>query len=232
MIVGVSGNWRDDPGEHKLNDAYVRCIADNGGTPMVLPVTDNPEVIRAYLDHIDALLLTGGGDMHPKYWGAELSPLSHEPSEFRDRFDIELTSEAVRRNIRTLGICRGMQALAIVTGGTLYEDIAAQAERNAPIIHSQSEPRSVPTHGVHIDDNSLLSRITGETDIRVNSFHHQAVWRTSADCRVVARADDGIIEAVELTGRPIVGVQWHPEELYRESRAARHLFRWLISGEA
>lgn len=227
MVVGVSGNWNDDIAEHRLVDAYVRCIVDNGATPLVLPCIEDDRVISDFLNHVDALLLTGGGDMDPKYWGETLTELSHKPSVKRDYFDIALTREAIDRKIRTLGICRGMQALAIVSGGKLYEDIYRQAGIENILNHSQQEPRSVATHNVIISPDSRHAEIVRCDRLRVNSFHHQAVRETN--CKIAARAEDGIIEAIE--GDNFIGVQWHPEELYAHDEAARMLFRWLINSK-
>lgn len=229
MRIGISGNWRDDLSEHKLNDVYVRCIAENGGTPLVLPVVENEEVISSCLDNIDALLLTGGGDIDPRYWGEQLTAMSNTPSARRDTFDMCLTRMAVARGIRTLGICRGLQALAIVSGGTIFQDIYKHHPGRKLIGHSQKAPRTETSHEVTIEQGSLLSEVMGCGRVMVNSFHHQAVRSTGDTCQVVARSDDGIIEAIEFPSLPILAVQWHPEELFSSHDAHRRLFRWLIN---
>lgn len=226
--IGISGNWRDDVSEHKLNDAYVRCIAENGGIPLVLPVVDNPDVIESCLDNVDALLLTGGGDIDPKYWGDHLTPLSNSPSVRRDTFDMCLTRLAVKRRMPVLGICRGMQALAIVSGGTIFQDIYSQNPEKELICHSQGTPRCEVSHEVIIQNDSLLSRIMGCQRADVNSFHHQAVSSVGSDCKVVAWSQDGIVEGIEFANLPIIAVQWHPEELFSEHNVQRRLFNWLV----
>lgn len=228
MRIGISGNWRDDVLEHKLNDAYVRCIAENGGVPLVIPVVEDEKVISSCLDNVDALLLTGGGDIDPKYWGDSLTPMSNTPSVKRDTFDMCLTRVAVKKGMRILGICRGMQALAIVSGGTVFQDIYSQNPDRQLICHSQKIPRYETSHDVSIEKSSLLSDIMGCHQISVNSFHHQAVRSVGDACRVVAKSEDGIFEGIEFVNLPIVAVQWHPEELFDRHREQKRLFEWLM----
>lgn len=227
-IIGVSGNWLDDVSEHRLVNSYVRCISENGGTPIVLPVTDKIEIIREYCSMVDALLLTGGGDIDPKYWGEEWTEMSNKPSVMRDVFDISLTREAYGCGMKTLGICRGMQAMAIVSGGTIYQDIYHQVGRDCLLGHSQKAARSETSHKVMIDADSKLAEVMGCTVTMVNTFHHQAVRSVGDGCKVTALAEDGIIEGIEMVEKPMIGVQWHPEELFEGHEGHRRLFEWLI----
>jgi len=227
-IIGVSSNWLDNEQEQRLVNAYIRCITENGGVPMVLPVTNNEKVILEYCEKVDAFLLTGGGDIDPKYWGEELSELSNKPSEARDYFDITLTKHALESGKKVLGICRGMQSIAIVTGGTLYQDIYQQIPDKSPLCHSQKTPRNETHHKVNITIQSRLNSIMGVIETDVNSFHHQAVRSVGECCKITATAPDGIIEGIEIIDKPIVGVQWHPEELFGTHNEQRALFKWLI----
>lgn len=226
--IGVSSNWLDNEQEQRLVNAYIRCITENGGVPLVLPVTDNEEVIREYCSKVDAFLLTGGGDIDPKYWGEELTELSNRPSETRDFFDIALTRHALASGKKILGICRGMQSIAILTNGTLFQDIYKQMPDRTLICHSQKAPRCETHHKVNIVPDSQLSAIMGTTSADVNSFHHQAVRSVGNDCIITAKSPDGVIEGIELKGKPVVGVQWHPEELFGLHNEERALFKWLI----
>ena len=226
-LIGISGNWLDDVSEHRLTNPYVKCISENGGIPVILPVVHDEKIIASCLEHIDALLLTGGGDIDPKYWGEELTDMCNKPSEARDWFDMTLARMAYQKGIRTLGICRGMQALAIITGGTLFQDIYKQNSRKL-IGHSQKAVRTEVSHSVQLGPDSLLSKTMQCSDVMVNSFHHQAVCSVGADARIVAHADDGIIEAIEFPGKDILAVQWHPEELFTKHSEHRRLFNWLL----
>lgn len=225
--IGVSSNWLDNEQEQRLVNAYIRCITENGGTPLVLPVTDKEEVIKNYCDAVDAFLLTGGGDIDPKYWGEELTEMSNKPSETRDNFDITLTRYALESNKKVLGICRGMQSIAILTGGTLYQDIYHQIPDKPELCHSQKTPRCETHHKVSLAPYGLLYKIMDTRETEVNSFHHQAVRSIGNDCIVTAKAPDGIIEGIEISGKPVIGVQWHPEELFDTHSEQRALFKWL-----
>ena len=227
-IIGVSSNWLDNEQEQRLVNAYVRCITENGSTPVVLPLTDKEEVIRNYCEIVDAFLLTGGGDINPKYWGEELTEMSNKPSEARDYFDITLTQHAMKSGKKVLGICRGMQSIAILSGGTLYQDIYRQLPDKSLICHSQKAPRCETHHSVNIDTESKLHEIMGVDKVMVNSFHHQAVRSVGKGCKVTATSPDGIIEGIEVEDRPVIGVQWHPEELFIKHKEHRALFEWLI----
>lgn len=227
-IIGVSSNWLDNEREQRLVNAYIRCITDNGGLPLILPVTDNENVIRQYCEVVDAFLLTGGGDIDSKYWGEELTEMSNTPSEARDFFDITLTRYALKTGKKVLGICRGMQSIAIVTGGSLFQDIYRQMPEKSLICHSQKTPRSETHHSVNILPESRINAIMGIAKAEVNSFHHQAVKTVGEGCKITATATDGIIEAIELTNLPVIGVQWHPEELFDGYKDHCSLFNWLI----
>lgn len=225
--IGVSSNWLDNEQEQRLVNAYIRCITENGGVPLMLPVTDNENVIREYCDRVDAFLLTGGGDIDPKYWGEELTEMSNKPSELRDFFDMTLTRYALESGKKILGICRGMQSIAILTGGTLYQDIYRQIPDKPELCHSQKTPRCETHHKVSLAQYGLLYKIIGSREAEVNSFHHQAVRSIGNDCIVTAKAPDGIIEGIEISGKPVIGVQWHPEELFETHHGQKDLFKWL-----
>lgn len=226
--IGVSSNWLDNEQEQRLVNAYIKCITENGGIPLVLPVTDKEEVIREYCNKVDAFLLTGGGDIDPKYWGEELTEMSNKPSEARDFFDITLTKHALASDKKVLGICRGMQSIAILTGGSLFQDIYKQMPDKTLICHSQKTPRCETHHNVDIVPDSTLCNIMGVDKTMVNSFHHQAVKNVAGKCIIAATSPDGVIEGIEIKGEPVIGVQWHPEELFARHREHRALFEWLV----
>ena len=251
-VIGITANYVD--GDATLRDRYYSQVVRAGGIPVIIPPVDDKDVIVNTLDHIDALLLTGGGDHNPLWFGQEPSPLLHSINATRDLPELLITRLAFNRQIPMLGICRGLQTLALALGGGVAQDIseleheavpseategtvgeagAALAQRGVvrTIKHSQDADRSLATHSVSLSPQSMLASIYA-TDgkepntLCVNSFHHQAVSHGGPRFKATAWAPDGVIEALESTEmKPILGVQWHPEWLGDDGLP---LFRWLV----
>lgn len=221
--IGITCNMVDR--ENRLSLAYVRAVAAAGAVPLLFPVGTSLRLQAAMLKTVDGLLLSGGGDPDASWYGEEALPVQGEVIPQRDKMELHLARLALKKNIPVLGICRGAQILCIAAGGTLYQDIGDRAG----VQHCQKAPRNYPIHRVRLVEESLLGRITGEKEIRVNSFHHQAVKTVKGGMVISAYAADGIPEAVELPGHPFaVGVQWHPEWLVNRFPHARRLFAAFI----
>ena len=231
-VIGITGNY----GELtcKLAEGYYKSVVRAGGVPVIIPPLSDTSVIINTLEHLDGLILSGGADYDPHYAGEEPCPLLGTINEERDLPELFITQLAYNRQLPILGICRGIQTLAMVLGGHVRQDISDIWQHN----HSQEEARHVATHSVTVEKDSLLYNIYSGSKLftlhsslftlEVNSFHHQAVDDAGPRFRVIARSDDGIIEAMESTEyKSILGVQWHPECL--ENGAP--IFQWLV-GEA
>lgn len=220
-LIGITANYTD--GDASLRDRYYTQIADAGGVPVIIPPLADKDIIINTLDNIDALLLTGGADHNPLWSGQQPQPALHNINQARDLPELLATRLACNRQMPILGICRGMQTIAIALGGEVCQDIPHTPQL---IKHSQEADRTEPTHSVDIEPASALHGIFGTDRIFVNSFHHQAVTSPGKGMRITATAPDGTAEAMESTcHKPVIGVQWHPEWMGADGLP---LFRWLV----
>ena len=218
-VIGITANYENI--DATLRDRYYKQVIAAGGTPVIIPPVADSTVIVNTLEHLDGLILTGGGDHNPQWMGEEPSPRLHNINQERDAAELMLVRLAFNRQIPMLGICRGIQTLAIALGGKVYQDIKQMVK------HSQDADRSEPTHSVEIKKDSTLYNIYGAEKILVNSFHHQAVSEPGKHMRIIAKSTDGIIEAIESNEyKQILGVQWHPEWLGEEGGK---IFHWLVN---
>ena len=245
-VIGITANYAD--GDATLRDRYYKQVVAAGGVPVIIPPVADSDVIINTLDGIDGLLLTGGGDYNPLWVGEQPSPLLHGINAERDLPELLITRLAYNRQIPMLGICRGIQTLAMALGGEVAQDISLLGVEDI-IKHSQDGDRSEATHVVNIVPGTTLHKIytpqpsTLNTSqqinsslftlhsslLPVNSFHHHAVRNPGKHFRVSATSPDGVIEAMESSEeKPIIGVQWHPEWL----ADGLPLFQWLVSEAA
>ncbi|HEY8488123.1 MAG TPA: gamma-glutamyl-gamma-aminobutyrate hydrolase family protein [Thermaerobacter sp.] len=211
-FVGVTSCGWDERGRLFVPGDYIAAVRQAGGIPVVL-VADGPPP-EAILSRVDGVILTGGGDVDPRHFGAEPHPLVAGVDAGRDAFELAVARLAVEERIPLLGICRGVQVLNVALGGDLIQhvpDVYGDAVPHVP--GHPGGPRAV--HPVELVPGSRLHRIYGRPRIDVRSRHHQAVGRPAPGLEVTARSPDGVIEAVEGTdpAHPfLVGVQWHPED--------------------
>ena len=246
-VIGITANYAD--GDATLRDRYYKQVVAAGGVPVIIPPVADSDVIINTLDGIDGLLLTGGGDYNPLWAGEQPSPLLHGINAERDLPELLITRLAYNRQIPMLGICRGIQTLAMALGGEVAQDISLLSSLSSllSIKHSQDGDRSEATHVVNIVPGTTLHKIYTSSTLHssqqinsslftlnssllpVNSFHHQAVSNPGKRFRVSASSPDGVIEAMESSEeKPILGVQWHPEWL----ADGLPLFQWLVSEAA
>lgn len=208
----------------KLTTAYTNSIYAVGGQPVIMPVVTDPP--HDLLDRMDGLLLTGGGDIDPGFYGEDPDPSVYDVRRDRDEFEAALYRQAVARRLPVLAICRGMQLVNLMRGGALVQNITG--ERN----HWQENPGHEPSHPITITPGSALDDALGGTGAgRVNSYHHQALRTVGTDLHVTAMCDD-VIEAVEATDVDLVGVQWHPEHMSATDPHQRALFATFVERAA
>lgn len=229
--IGITVSHLEEPSRHQLPSDYVTSVSRAGGVPLLLPILDDAGGAGEVLDRIDGLLLSGGVDIDPLEFGQEPVPGLGRVSPERDLTDLALCRGALERGMPVLGICRGVQVLAVAAGGTLLQDLHTGAP--GAVKHQQQAPGWYATHTVIIEPGTAVHRMLGEPPggrSTVNSYHHQAVDRVPAGFVVSASSTDGIIEAVEARGGGgfAVGVQWHPERMVDRHPAQLGLFTGLV----
>lgn len=243
-LIAVTTYGCDADRQFRLPRDYVDAVRRAGGMPVLVPPGET--AIEELLDGVSGLLLTGGGDVDPSRYGAEPHATVYNIDADRDSTEIALVQSAARRQLPTLGICRGVQVLNVALGGTLVQHlpdvvgesvlhrqpprnpvehlvVVAHCSKLATLLHSDGARSDIPKSAVPLDDGA-----TGES--RVVSWHHQSIDAAAPGLAVVARAPDGTVEAVESPARDcFIGVQWHPELSAATDAAQQRLFDALVA---
>ena len=183
--------------------SYVSSVRRAGGTPVLLPVAPD-DAVDDLLDAVDGVVLTGGGDLEPARYDAEIAPETDRVDPDRDRFDLTVTARVLDRHTPTLAICRGMQILNVAAGGTLCQHVPA---------HTRLDRPKDTAHEIDVVEGTRLAAVLGPGRFRVNSLHHQGIERVGDGLVVSATADDGLVEGLEPADDHLLAVQWHPELL-------------------
>ncbi|WP_088185888.1 gamma-glutamyl-gamma-aminobutyrate hydrolase family protein [Desulfosporosinus sp. FKA] len=226
-VIGITAAHYSEELKSFPRAFYVDSIRNAGGTPIILPPVQNSEESREVLDLIDGLLLTGGGDISPTYLKEDPQRGVEACFPERDFSELLLAKGAMQLDLPLLGICRGIQVLAVAAGGKIYQDIPTQYPE--AIEHKQTAPRQYTWHSIEVKQTSLLFTLLKKTGIDVNSLHHQAVREIPSGFQINAQAVDGIIEGIEKTAAKFcLGVQWHPESLLETEKHSRALFSGFI----
>jgi len=235
-IIGITPDYnagdREDMGGREptyfLRARYVQAIEDAGGLPILLPLVIDKARQRQLLAQVDGLLITGSGsDLDPQLYGERQCVPFRQMSHQRSSLELGVSQLAYRANLPTLGICGGMQSLNVALGGTLIQDIAVQ--HSTEIAHLPPGSATKKAHGLTITPRTLLHRIVRKLKIRVNSSHHQSVKQVPGRLVSSALAPDGVIEAIEAPHHQFfLGVQWHPEFLYKNDPIQKKLFQSLV----
>lgn len=230
--IGISGSVLVDQGGsfagyHRayVNDDYVQAVVRANGIPYMLPVHTSFAMIEEQIQMLDGLILSGGHDIDPIFYGEEPHHLLQEIFHDRDQFDLKLLEIAKKYHIPVLGICRGFQLINVFHQGTLYQD--ATLKEGSYIKHNQvSNPNQV-IHTIDVEKGTQLHQILGDR-YRVNSFHHLVIHHVGEGLQISARAKDGVVEGLESNDGNIIAVQFHPEMLAKEDNRMQALFDHLI----
>ncbi|MER0122670.1 gamma-glutamyl-gamma-aminobutyrate hydrolase family protein [Streptococcus sp. ZJ93] len=224
-IIGISGNdfinATDDtePLLSYVATSFIQAIEAAGGIPLILPIV-SPDIAKCYVNLIDKLILTGGQNVLPNYYGQEKTIESDNYHNQRDVFELTLIQEAIRQQKPIFGVCRGMQLFNVAMGGTLHQVIPN---------HWQTTAANAPVHSICLHEGSPLATFYGKQP-RVNSFHRQALDQLAPGLQVIGQAEDGTIEATMMTAEVrFLGVQWHPELLYATRTEEKALFDYLVN---
>ncbi|MDR3706884.1 MAG: gamma-glutamyl-gamma-aminobutyrate hydrolase family protein [Capsulimonadaceae bacterium] len=211
-----------------LNSEYVESVVQAGGAPVILPRHSNLEAVRDAVEMADGLILTGGGDIASITYEREPHPTMLGQDIVRDEAEIAATQIAIGRDIPVLGICRGLQLINVALGGTLMQDIASQI--GSEIQHKTHSTAPGVVHTIDIEPASTLANLHNAIVLQVNSEHHQAIERLGDGLRVTARARDAVVEAIEFAdGKPLLAVQYHPEDLAQNDPRFRLYFNWIVT---
>lgn len=226
--IGVLPLYKNDNQTLWINPLYFGGIEQAGGLPAMLPLTDDPALWEEYLSGFDGFLFTGGQDIDPSIYGQDKLPECGYQAELRDQQETYMIRRLMELDKPVLGICRGIQIMNAACGGSLYQDIFTQAP--SKVVHRQPLPYDLPHHQVAVAPNTMLHDIVGLSHLSVNSMHHQAVLTPAPGFRISAIAEDGMIEAIEHPGkRFMLGIQWHPEYLWKEYPSAQKIWQAFVS---
>ena len=222
-IVGVSANLCpvDQAGKNlhsSVSCKFAESIKLAGGLPMVIPVGDK-RLVKDYIETIDKLILSGGQNVHPQFYGEEKTIDSDDYNLARDEFELALLKEAIRQGKPVLAICRGLQLVNVAFGGTLNQQIDN---------HWQGQPFGT-SHSIRTEKGSVVERLFGQAS-QINSVHRQSIKDLAPNFRATAfDPRDNTIEAIEaVDGSRIIGLQWHPEFLINEEKGNLELFQYLL----
>lgn len=227
-VIGISGCIEHDESKQFIVRDYMAAILAAGAIPLLLSMDMQDDRMGLCLSHLNGVMLAGGTDVAPRLYGALPHNGLGQVDPLRDQFEIRLVNACHRLKMPVLGICRGAQVMNVAMGGTLFQDIASQYPdecQKKPMLHNQTSPGQYASHSVYVDKNSLLYSILKENTIEVNSFHHQAVKDVAVALRICGAAPDGVVEAIDDVSHPFfLGVQWHPEKMYRQDEPSYALF--------
>jgi putative glutamine amidotransferase len=222
-IIGITTYGVNNQHRYDLPYGYVFATRKAGGVPLLIPPGDDP---KDYLHLLDGVILTGGGDIHPKYYDGVNHKAIYNTNEERDLSEFNFVKALLKTDTPILAICRGLQVVNVIEGGTVHEHIPVHYGEK--VLHRSSERKQV-VHKVDIQPKSLLASIVKDKTIKCASMHHQSIKHLAPNLVVTASTTDGVIEAIEMPSHAwFLGVQWHPELTAANDSHQQALFDALV----
>lgn len=226
-VIGLIPLFDEEKDSYWMLPGYMKVVEACGALPLMLPLTTDKGEMEECLGICDGLLLTGGHDVNPELYHEEAIPQCGVCCRERDEMEAYLLQKALEQDKPVLGICRGIQFMNAVLGGSLYQDLPTQYL--SEVEHHMSPPYDVPIHKVTVLEDTLLAEILGAGIHEVNSYHHQAIRTLAPIAQAMAVSEDGLIEAICIRDKRFaVGVQWHPEFAYLKDEGCMKLVQAFI----
>lgn len=227
-LIGITSFKTEDQYPiFKLNADYVEAVYKAGGIPVIMPQTTDLEVCKKFAETLDGLIIPGGADVSPMFYGEQpVKEVTYIRAD-NDRFEFEILKLCLEAKKPILGICRGMQLINVAFGGTLWQDIPSQIP-DAMGHLQDSSLRNEPFHTVNLEEGSRIAKIVGADSVDTTTYHHQCIKDLAEGLKVTGKTSDGIIEVVEGTESDIIAVQWHPEGLACKNEGILNLFKTLV----
>lgn len=221
LKIGVSDVCRSSS-SFSVGEAYLNAIVKGGHIPVAIPQYLDSLQMEDLVRKLDIIFLAGGEDVHPSYYKELPHPRLERVNEVRDTFEMRLLTEAVRQRKPIFGTCRGEQVINVFFGGSLYQDLPSQKPSD---VNHRTKVKDA--HKIHLEKKSRLYRILGTEEVMTNSIHHQAIKVLASGFYVSARAEDGVIEAIESAEYPVAAVQFHPEALIDDNAVFMKIYKQL-----
>ncbi|MCF2643664.1 MAG: gamma-glutamyl-gamma-aminobutyrate hydrolase family protein [Lachnospiraceae bacterium] len=226
-IIGVMPLWDDEKKSIWMLPGYLDGIKEAGGLPIIFPMTEEKEEIIQLCELCDGFLFTGGHDVDPELYGEEPIPGLIASCKERDSMEKIVLEYAIKENKAVLGICRGIQFINVMLGGTLYQDIPMQHPSKTE--HHMDAPYDRTCHKISIKKDSPLFQLLKTEELGVNSYHHQAIKDIAPGLTAMAESEDGLTEAVCMEEKNFVwALQWHPEFSHKVDENSRKIFAEFI----
>ena len=228
-VIGVIPLFDEEKDSIWMVPGYMDGIRSAGGLPLILPLKADEEMVAQVCGLCGGFLFTGGHDVDPALYGEEKGPFCGPQNGDRDVLEKAVFAYALEKDLPVFGICRGIQLINALCGGTLYQDIPREYEAEEKVEHHMKPPYDLPCHRVEILPDTPLFHLLGRGELAVNSYHHQAVKELAPSLRPMAVSEDGLTEALYMPGKRFIqAVQWHPEFCFRTDEAARKLFESFV----